>query len=170
LAENIHSLWTKEVPGMPMTGRPARPATWPEALFVYGTLLFPDLVRALIGRVPERTAASVAGWRAAALPGRAYPGLVPAAGATAGGLLLTGLTAAEWQIIDDFENGGYDLTELTLVDGRPAWVYTWAWAGARTGAEDAAPLPEDWSADEFAAQHLADYVAQCALWRRRGRC
>jgi gamma-glutamylcyclotransferase (GGCT)/AIG2-like uncharacterized protein YtfP len=142
-----------------MARRPARPARWPGSLFVYGTLLFPDLVRALIGRVPECTAASVAGWRAAALPGRAYPGLVRAAGATAGGLLLTGLTAAEWRVIDAFENGGYDLTEVTLVDGRRGWAYTWA--------EGIAPLPENWSAEEFAARHLADYVTRCATLRRR---
>lgn len=139
--------------------RPERPARWPESLFVYGTLLFPDLVRALIGRVPDRTTAAVAGWRAAALPGRAYPGLVRAAGATARGLVLTGLTAAEWQVIDAFEDGGYDLTELELVDGRRGWAYTWA--------DDIAPLPEDWSAEEFAARHLADYVARCARWRHR---
>ena len=145
-----------------MTRRPSRPARWPESLFVYGTLLFPDLVRSLIGRVPDRTAASVAGWRAAALPGRAYPGLVRAAGATTRGLLLTALTAAEWRVIDAFENGGYDLTEVTLVDERLARAYTWAY----TWAGDVAPLPEDWSADDFAARHLADYVAQCAVWRR----
>ncbi|HZB31021.1 MAG TPA: gamma-glutamylcyclotransferase family protein [Streptosporangiaceae bacterium] len=142
-----------------MSRRPARPARWAGSLFVYGTLLFPDLVRALIGRVPERTPASVAGWRAAALPGRAYPGLVRSAGATTGGLLLTGLTTAEWRVIDAFENGGYDLTEVALADGRPAWAYTWS--------DDVATLPEDWSAADFAARHLADHVARCAVWRRQ---
>ncbi|HEU5161128.1 MAG TPA: gamma-glutamylcyclotransferase family protein [Streptosporangiaceae bacterium] len=145
-----------------MTRRRDRPpARWPESLFVYGTLLFADIVRALIGRVPDRTAASAAGWRAAALPGLAYPGLVRAPGATADGLLLTGLTPAEWQVIDAFENGGYDLAEVALVDGRSGWAYTWA--------ADIAPLPEDWSAEEFAVRHLADYVARCAAWRRGHR-
>jgi hypothetical protein len=126
---------------------------------VYGTLLFPGIVRALIGRDPPRTAGVVAGWRAAALPGRAHPGLVRAGGATVGGHLLAGLTPAEGQVIDAFENGGYDLTELTLVDGRRAWAYT--------SAEDVTTLPEDWSAEEFAARHLAGYVAHCTEWRRR---
>jgi gamma-glutamyl AIG2-like cyclotransferase len=108
--------------------------------------------------VPERTEASVAGWRAAALPGRAYPGLVPAAGAATDGLLLTGLTPQEWRIIDAFENGGYDLTEVALVGGRRGWAYTWA--------EDIAPLSDDWSAGDFAARHLADWVTGCAAWRR----
>jgi hypothetical protein len=80
------------------------------------------------------------------------------------------LTAAEWRVIDAFENGGYDLTEVALVDGRLAWAYTWAYTWAHTGAytwaDDVAPLPEDWPADDFAARHLAAYVAQCAVWRR----
>jgi hypothetical protein len=125
---------------------------------VYGTLLFPEVVRALIGREPDRTAGTVAGWRAAALPGRPYPGLVPAAGATAGGQLLTGLTHVEWRIIEAFENGGYELTELTLTDGRHGWAYAYA--------ESLSPLPEDWSAAEFGAHRLADFVAHCTAWRR----
>ena len=128
----------------------------PRALFVYGTLLFRGVVRALIGRVPDRSPGVVAGWRAAALPGRPYPGLVPAVGATATGRLLTGLTAAEWRILDAFEEG-YDRTEVTLIDGRPAWTYTWV--------ADVVPLPADWSAGEFAAQHLAGYVVGVAAWR-----
>jgi hypothetical protein len=129
------------------------------ALFVYGTLRFPGILVSLIGRVPGNTPGRLAGWRAAALPGLAYPGLVPAgAAACADGLLLTGLTAAEWRVIDAFEDGGYNLTPVTLVDGRPGWAYTWA--------DAAAQLPEDWSAERFAAEHLAEYVARCAAWRR----
>jgi hypothetical protein len=88
-----------------------------------------------------------------------YPGLVPAAGATADGQLLTGLTPGEWRIIDAFEDGGYDLTELILTDGRPGWAYTLA--------KDSAALPSDWSPGEFAARHLAAYIERCAGWRHR---
>jgi gamma-glutamylcyclotransferase (GGCT)/AIG2-like uncharacterized protein YtfP len=139
-----------------------RAAGWPQALFVYGTLWFPDIVHAILGRVPDRAAGAVAGWRAATLSGRTYPGLVRADGATVRGGLLTGLSAAEWQVIDAFENGEYDLTELSLLDGRRASAYTWV----HSFAADATPLPEDWSAEEFAARHLAGYVAHCTEWRR----
>lgn len=135
-----------------------RLAVRPDALFAYGTLMFPGILVALIGRVPDSTPATLAGWRAAALPERTYPGLVPAVRTTAAGRLLTGLTPAEWEIIDTFEGGGYDLTPVTLVDGRSGWTYTWA--------DDIAPLPYDWSAERFAAEHLAGYVARLAA--RRG--
>jgi gamma-glutamylcyclotransferase (GGCT)/AIG2-like uncharacterized protein YtfP len=145
------------------TGAQDRLSQDPEALFVYGTLLFPEILVALIGRVPDQSSGQIAGWRAAALPGVAYPGLVPGP-ATVTGRLLTGLTQREWRVIDTFENGGYDLTRLTLVDGRHGWSYTCA--------RDIEALAEDWSADEFAAEHLAAYVERCTAWRRgyQNRC
>ncbi|WP_445548822.1 gamma-glutamylcyclotransferase, partial [Frankia sp. CiP1_Cm_nod2] len=54
-----------------------RPGVGPSELFVYGTLCFPEVARALLGRLPCSRPAAAAGWRAAALPGRAYPGPVP---------------------------------------------------------------------------------------------
>ncbi|WP_261570896.1 gamma-glutamylcyclotransferase family protein, partial [Frankia gtarii] len=45
-------------------------------LFVYGTLMFPEVVSTLIGRVPPMESAAAPGWRAARLRDRLYPGLV----------------------------------------------------------------------------------------------
>ena len=39
----------------------------PGALFAYGTLRFPEVLRELLGRVPELTEGTVADWRVAAL-------------------------------------------------------------------------------------------------------
>jgi gamma-glutamylcyclotransferase (GGCT)/AIG2-like uncharacterized protein YtfP len=124
-------------------------------LFAYGTLQFPEVLRALIGRIPDSGAAALAGWRAAALARRTYPGLVPA-GATVPGMLLTGLTAVELNILDEYESGPYELRKLTLSDGRLAWSYLWTDASS--------VLACDWSADEFAAEHLDGFVAQCRVW------
>lgn len=55
---------------------PVTPAT--DALFVYGTLRFPRILTALLGRAPAGTPATVTGWRTAALKNRPYPGLVRA--------------------------------------------------------------------------------------------
>src|ERR1700759_5499341 len=73
------------------------------ALFAYGTLTFGPVVEALLGRRPLVTPAVAPGWRAARLPGRPYPGLVPAAGGQAAGGALLGLTAAEWARPDRWE-------------------------------------------------------------------
>jgi gamma-glutamylcyclotransferase (GGCT)/AIG2-like uncharacterized protein YtfP len=130
----------------------------PRALFVYGTLLFPEVVRALLGRVPDGEPAAAPGWRAAALPGRVYPGLVPDR-SSADGLLLTGLTDREWWTLDAYEDGGYDLRRLTLTGGRQGWAYVWV--------GEPAGFPRSWDPEEFAARHLAGYVEDCVAWRRR---
>jgi gamma-glutamylcyclotransferase (GGCT)/AIG2-like uncharacterized protein YtfP len=137
---------------------PDRLSTDPEALFAYGSLLFPEVVQALLGRIPESTPAAVAGWRVAALPGRVYPALV-AAEALAKGHLLAGLTRQEWRIIDAFEDHLYDLRRLTLTDGRHGWAYLYA------DASDVSP--DDWDANRFEQHDLAAFVGRCTAWRQR---
>ena len=48
------------------------------ALFAYGTLQFTEILGVLLGRLPEHRPGAAPGWRAAALAGRVYPGLVRA--------------------------------------------------------------------------------------------
>ena len=132
-----------------MTGRPA-------SLFAYGTLRFAEVLSVLLDRVPRRSAVTVAGWRAAALAGRVYPGLVRA-DAEVTGVLITGLTPAELRLIDEYESGPYELELLTLSDGRQGWTYAWT--------EQAEVLPHDWSPGEFAELHLADFAGKCRAWR-----
>jgi gamma-glutamylcyclotransferase (GGCT)/AIG2-like uncharacterized protein YtfP len=134
----------------------SRLTTGPVSLFAYGTLQFPEVLTALLDRVPAHTPGAVAGWRAAALPSLNYPGLV-AAGGTVRGVLLSGLTAREWRIIDAYEDDRYELERLALTDGRYGWAYLYA--------RDGEVLPHDWSADEFAERHLAAFARQCRAWR-----
>ena len=97
----------------------------PGALFAYGTLRFPEVLRELLGRVPELTEGTVADWRVAALTDRTYPGLIRAPGATAAGVLITGLAGGEWQLLDRYEDDDYGIEQLTLTDQRDAITYVW---------------------------------------------
>ncbi|HUA41085.1 MAG TPA: gamma-glutamylcyclotransferase family protein [Streptosporangiaceae bacterium] len=124
-------------------------------LFVYGTLQFPEVLHTLLGRIPEGDRVTLSGWRAAALARRPYPGLVQA-NATVTGTLLTGLSADELVTLDEYESGPYDLRQLSLTDGRPAWSYVWTQASA--------VLESDWSADEFATEHLPGFVVRVGAW------
>jgi gamma-glutamylcyclotransferase (GGCT)/AIG2-like uncharacterized protein YtfP len=81
----------------------------PGALFAYGTLRFPEVLRELLGRVPELTEGAVADWRVAALADRTYPGLVRAPGGVAAGVLITGLAGDEWQLLDRYEDDDYGI-------------------------------------------------------------
>jgi gamma-glutamylcyclotransferase (GGCT)/AIG2-like uncharacterized protein YtfP len=129
----------------------------PADLFAYGTLRFPDVLRALLGRVPDHAPAIAEGWRVAALDGQIYPVLVPGPGA-AGGMVISGLTPAEWRVIDAWEDAFYALDRLTLVGGRPAWSYL---------TRDATTaLPGDWSPDDFGVRHLREFAGACLAWRK----
>jgi gamma-glutamylcyclotransferase (GGCT)/AIG2-like uncharacterized protein YtfP len=128
----------------------------PAALFAYGTLRFPDVLDALLGRIPEHSPGIVEGWRVAALDGRVYPVLVPGEGA-AGGVLISGLTVEEWRVIDAYEDGFYALERLTLVDGRQGWAYL--------TRESTAALPSDWSPGDFTTRHLSAFTGKCRAWR-----
>ncbi|MFI6866807.1 gamma-glutamylcyclotransferase family protein [Nocardia sp. NPDC050406] len=130
-----------------------------DPLFVYGTLRFAEVLVELIGRTPRLDAAWVADWRAAALPDRVYPGLVRAVGTVTHGAMLSGLTAEEWRVLDAFEDDEYELRPVFAHAGErdlPAWTYVWT-------AEVAA---RDWSAEEFAVDHLPYYAGRCGRWRR----
>jgi gamma-glutamylcyclotransferase (GGCT)/AIG2-like uncharacterized protein YtfP len=122
-------------------------------LFCYGTLQFDDVLKALLGRVPERTPASAPGYRAAALEGRVYPGLVRSFGSAASGVILTDLSNEEWRILDAFEDERYDLQEVPLSHGMSGWAYVWPGGDVRA---------EDWDAAAFETHHLAAYAARCA--------
>ncbi|MEE1741173.1 gamma-glutamylcyclotransferase [Streptomyces sp. BE147] len=123
-------------------------------MFCYGTLQFDAVLKALLGRIPEQTPASAPGYRAAALEGRAYPGLVTRASiGSAPSLLLTDLSNEEWRILDTFEDDQYELLEIPLSDGTSGWAYVWPGRDV---------LAEDWDATNFEAQHLSTYVERCA--------
>ncbi|QIS13798.1 gamma-glutamylcyclotransferase family protein [Nocardia arthritidis] len=129
-----------------------------DSLFAYGTLQFPQVLIHLLERCPALEPVAVSGWRAAALPGRVYPGLVPATDSVTPGVLLTGLTAAEWRILDAFEDDEYDLRTVEVhPGGRTAMTYVWT-----------APVSEQtWYSEEFAAAHLAAFVTRCARSKYR---
>ena len=131
-----------------------------EPLFVYGTLMFPEVLEVLLARTPAMAPANLGGgWRAAALTDRVYPGLVaaPAPRAVVGQLLLD-LDDDEYEVLDAFEDVLYERRILPLTDGRPAMTYVWL--------DAALVLPHDWDPAAFVTDHMPTYVAHWSDWRR----
>lgn len=101
-------------------------------LFVYGTLIRPDIQLAVIGRQCAMAPASLAGFEVK--QGR-WPYLVANPAATTTGFLLTDLTDAELGKLDDYERVDvpgvdHDIYERRCLDIRggdgqalSAWVY-----------------------------------------------
>ena len=95
-----------------------------ECVFVYGTLRCPSCVEGVIGRTPERVTDLLRGFRRAKIRlGKAlYPIIYPDANAEVEGYRLL-VTAAELELLDEYETDAYQRSRVTLVSGKEAWVY-----------------------------------------------
>jgi len=98
-------------------------------LFVYGTLQDPDILRLVLGRVPDTAAmmpAEAPGYRAVAYPGRVYPALVAVPADSAPGLVISGLTPQEFGKLDAFEGDDYRRGRVAvLAGGQPLVAQTY---------------------------------------------
>ncbi len=133
---------------------------WPDALFVYGTLMRGELRAPLLGRHRPRE------WSAARAPGRlvdlgAYPGLVPGSGLVHGERVrVADLPAALAQLdeVEDFAGYGdpenlYRRVITRAVDRAGASCLAWTY---RYLGEDGAPLASgDWRARQGAERSPA---------------
>ncbi|WP_375450744.1 gamma-glutamylcyclotransferase family protein [uncultured Devosia sp.] len=129
----------------------------PHPLFVYGTLRDPDLRRALLSRRADGDAITVAqapGFRAVHMPGRVYPGLVALAGASAPGLLLQGLTAAELDMLDAFEGDEYHRATLVVLT-ETGETTAMAYLPTMSVSTDATP----WTLAHWSLIHKPDVLA-----------
>jgi nudix-type nucleoside diphosphatase (YffH/AdpP family) len=127
-------------------------------LFIYGTLLHPQLL-ALIGGPGDGTAqaASLAGHAVDRVAGSVFPMLVARSGATTKGMLWTGLSPAQLERLDIYEIAfGYVRrdVEVRLGDGsaRPATAYYPPEGQASAGHPWSYP---QWEASAAAANLLA---------------
>ena len=74
-------------------------------LFVYGTLMAPDLVRSLTGRSFETEPARLCGFRRFQ-PAGSYAYILPSKGDSVDGALLRGLGADDLRALDRYEGEG----------------------------------------------------------------
>lgn len=103
------------------------------ALFVYGSLLSPRIVRAVLGRAPRPLRATLQGYRRVSLRAQAYPGLLPDSTATTRGAVLC-VDARELRVLDRYEGELYrrERVVVRLDDGRTRSAQTYVLgAGAR---------------------------------------
>lgn len=88
----------------------------PATLFVYGTLLAPELRHALLGRTASGTTAELDGYACFGVRHAPYPAIRPAPGARTCGELVGGLSDAELAVLDDYESSMYRRVVVTVRD------------------------------------------------------
>ena len=140
---------------------------------MYGTLMSPDVLQTLIGRVPSMfKPAYLCNFTRHPVKGYVFPGIIPAKSNVressrsenprVEGILLTGLSKREMDIFDWFEDEDYtrsiksiilpDDNDVTVTNTINANVYIWA------ADEDMLNLQEEWDYDNFRQMELASYL------------
>ena len=124
-----------------------------QPLFVYGTLLFDEIVRSLIGRTPAFRPATALGYEARMLRGVSYPGLVAVQGGRTEGLVFDDLSLTEWVALDEYEDDFYTVTEIeVLMEGglsASALAYL---------VEGSMATPMIWTPAWFRSRHLSAFL------------
>lgn len=103
------------------------------SLFVYGTLMLPEVQRAVVGRRFRSVRAVLHGYRRHALRGADYPAIMPEAGASVHGVLLRGISRRVLRILDAYEGSDYVRRRVEVVSERdePDVTWTYVFAGRR---------------------------------------
>ncbi len=125
------------------------------SVFAYGTLMFPEVVEAVLGHRLEAIPAVLWGFSRFVVAGRSYPGVVPDPAGEIRGQLLMDVDADSLKRLDRFEGEWYErlATSVRTERGRVcAFVYvvpaTRAWVLSR----------ERWNEADFRLRHLQDFL------------
>jgi gamma-glutamylcyclotransferase (GGCT)/AIG2-like uncharacterized protein YtfP len=133
-------------------------------LFVYGTLLLPAVIEALIGRVPSRLPATLHDYRLYSLTGKVFPAIVAERAARVEGLIYHDLHDAERMTLDAFESNIYSRRRVHARTPLDEIVTADAYVLDDDHARLLHPGPA-WSLEEFTARSGEAYVRICAEFR-----
>lgn len=136
-------------------------------LFVYGTLLCPEIWALVVGPRPTREAARLAGYRRAPVRGEVYPGIVPAGPESfVDGAVHRGLAPALVAALDVYEGAMYrrERVRVRLGDGATIDAEVYVIDDAFVGCVDG----DAWSLEVFRDRHLERFVAALRAERERG--
>lgn len=133
-------------------------------VFAYGSLEFPVVLGAVIGRVPAREPATLEGFARFRVRDGTYPGIVAAEGARAEGTLWRGVDLDGLAALDRFEGALYERRRLPVRTRAGAVVaaHVYVVRDERRGVLS----DEPWDKARFERRHLARFVATYVPRRR----
>jgi gamma-glutamylcyclotransferase (GGCT)/AIG2-like uncharacterized protein YtfP len=132
-------------------------------LFVYGSLLAPAVLRALLDREPSHLAAQLPDYRRTALRGQSFPAIVPAVGAVTAGALIR-VDRRELRRLDAWEDDFFYRCSVSirLADGDASSAQAYVLAPRHRHLVAA----RSWEPDDFTRHHAAACALHARRWRR----
>lgn len=125
-------------------------------LFAYGSLQVPDLIRAVIGRIPESIEAKAEGYRCFTMRGYSFPGMTPDPTHSTPGRILLDLSEAELEKLDEFEGPPYIRERISLQSGDSQQKSAWAYI--IPGRETAFITSNPWDLNKFIDKELSTFL------------
>jgi gamma-glutamylcyclotransferase (GGCT)/AIG2-like uncharacterized protein YtfP len=126
-------------------------------VFTYGSLEFPSVLGAVIGRVPPRVPAVLDGFARFRVRDASYPGIVARAGARTEGTLWRGLDRDALTALDRFEGALYERHRLPVRTRAGATVDAHVYV-VRDSRRDVLG-PEPWDKRRFEREALGRFLA-----------
>ena len=129
--------------------------------FFYGTLIDPDVRRAVLGRLAPATVepAILLGWRRFAAKGVTFPIARPDPKAEIDGVIARGLSAEAGRKLDAYEGPGYRRIAVPVRLGTKtveAFLYV------DDGSGTLQPTPGAWRYEDWVRRHKRDFLATLA--------
>jgi gamma-glutamylcyclotransferase (GGCT)/AIG2-like uncharacterized protein YtfP len=133
------------------------------AVFVYGSLLAPVVLRALLDREPPRLAAQLPDYRRTALRGQTFPAVVPQRGAATVGALIR-VDQRELRRLDTWEDDFFRRCRvgIRLAEGVAGLAQAYVLAPRHRQLVAA----RGWDPADFTRHHAAACALHARRWRR----
>lgn len=130
-------------------------------LFVYGTLLFPPIWRAVTGQVNPAVPATLPGYARYRIKDQVFPGIISDPAAKVDGRLYGRVSPWQLERLDDYENAFYQRVEVSVTtkDGQLHTAYTYVVPVLRRGILS----PDAWQPNWFAKHVLRVYLRHLKL-------
>jgi len=126
-------------------------------IFVYGSMLSPDVVKAVTGHDILSVSAHLKDYSRRKLKNRDYPGIIHSQGSMVIGKVLRDVRHELLQLINIFEGDEYleQKTKAILEDGNGIDVLTYVWNGSIEDVQD-----DDWDFAYFESHKLRTFLSQ----------
>lgn len=120
------------------------------ALFTYGSLMFPEVWEKVLQGSYERTRGTACGYARYSVSGMTYPGMIAQAGSSVDGVVYFDISDDDLAILDAFEGENYQRRSvaLQLADGRRIEAQTYLFLEP----EELSNQP--WDPEQFAMQRF----------------